>query len=163
MSVLAAILFLPTLFTSCGSDSSDDPDEVIDTQSETTRIEIKFSGDYAKFIPTVGFVAFDKEGTAKSLHISDGTDEELSWSKNYEDGAFSSVSAQIKGTYLSFTATVLMVNPEYIDGTATVVGNIYKDEKLTKSDTLSVTLTKDNPSAIYLYSEDDGFTRQDNE
>lgn len=157
MVILAACLSLP-MFTSCGSDSSDDPEEVIDTQSKTTRIEIKFSGDYAKFFPTVGFVAFDKEGSAKALHTSDGTDEELSWTKSYEDGAYSSASAQIKGSYLSFTATVLMVNSEYIDGTATVVGNLYKDEKLSKSDTLNVTLTKDYPSVIYQYSEDDGFT-----
>lgn len=123
MCVLAACLSLPLLFTSCGSDNFSEEEEtpVVPT-ANTTRIEVSFSGDYAKYSPSVGFSAIGYNGTAVILHTSDNTDVQSMWQKLYSDGEFSTVSASVTGSYHTFDASIFLFNISY-DITSNTNGN----------------------------------------
>ena len=160
-AVLAVLLSSPLVFTSCGSDSVED--EVVDASSSATRIEISFSDDYAKFSPYVAFDAFDMKGKGMTMTTSDGEIYE-NWVKSLEDTGTNTLSAQIKGDFSSFTATFMLTNTDGRDGKVTVKGTVYENEKVIKTETLTVNLTSATDGAVYNFSAATGkFTKMNSE
>lgn len=167
MCVLAACLSMPLVFTSCGSDNFSEEEEtpVVPT-ANTTRIELSFSGDYAKYSPSVGFSAIGYNGSTVTLHTSDSTDVQGMWQKFYSDGEFSTVSASINGSYHSFDASIFLLNinndfTPNSNGTVVIYGTDYKDGRVYRKDSVTVTFTAATQYATLTYSEDKGFTRND--
>lgn len=138
IAAMAACLSLPVLFTSCGSDH-DDGIEAINTENSVVRMELSFSGDYAKFNPFVSFHAWDLKGKDMDIHTSTGKDVNMMWDMMYEDSPFSTAAAQ--------------------DGQVSVQAKVYKDEKVIRHHTLDIDVLPTDGNISISYSPEEGFTR----
>lgn len=156
---MVASLSLPVSFTSCGSNSSDDGIEAIDAANSVIRMEISLSGDYAKFDPFLSFNAWDLKGNGKDIHTSTGKDVNMIWEQHYEKSPFSTASAQIKGSYSSFSASLILSNYENQEGKVSVRGKVYKDEKVIRDQTLNVEILPSDISTSIGYGPEQGFTK----
>lgn len=158
IAAMAACLSLPVLFTSCGSDH-DDGIEAINTENSVVRMELSFSGDYAKFNPFVSFHAWDLKGKDMDIHTSTGKDVNMMWDMMYEDSPFSTAAAQIKGSYSAFNATLILSNADAQDGQVSVQAKVYKDEKVIRHHTLDIDVLPTDGNISISYSPEEGFTR----
>ena len=156
---MVASLSLPVSFTSCGSNGSDDGIEAIDAANSVIRMEISLSGDYAKFDPFLSFNAWDLKGNGKDIHTSTGKDVNMIWEQHYEKSPFSTASAQIKGSYSSFSASLILTNYENQEGKVSVRGKVYKDEKVIRDQTLNVEILPSDISTSIGYGPEQGFTK----
>lgn len=156
---MVASLSLPVSFTSCGSNGSDDGIEAIDAANSVIRMEISLSGDYAKFDPFLSFNAWDLKGNGKDIHTSTGKDVNMIWEQHYEKSPFSTASAQIKGSYSSFSASLILSNYENQEGKVSVRGKVYKDEKVIRDQTLNVEILPSDISTSIGYGPEQGFTK----
>lgn len=105
IAAMAVCLSLLVVFTSCGSDS-DDEQEVITPTNSIMKMELSLSGDYAKFNPYLAFHAWDLKGKGMAMHTSTGQDVNMIWEQIYDNCPFAYGSAQIKGSYSSFSGTL---------------------------------------------------------
>lgn len=151
-TLLVVGLLVQSLFVSCSSDPEEE--EFVNTEATTTRLEVIFSGDYAKFSPTVQFSASDYYGGPMTMNTSDKTDEITYWTKNYEQTPFTSLSALVKGRYLVFNVEILLSNPGSQNGSVTIKGNVYKDDKLYKTYTETIDMSSEK-ARVVLYRFDD--------
>lgn len=159
IAAMVASLSLPVSFTSCGSNGSDDGIEAIDAANSVIRMEISLSGDYAKFDPFLSFNAWDLKGNGKDIHTSTGKDVNMIWEQHYEKNPFSTASAQIKGSYSSFSASLILTNYENQEGKVSVRGKVYKDEKVIRDQTLNVEILPSDISTSIGYGPEQGFTK----
>ena len=159
IAAMAASLSLPVSFTSCGSNGYDDGIEAIDAANSVIRMKISLSGDYAKFDPFLSFKAWDLKGKGKDIHTSTGKDVNMIWEQHYEKSPFSTASAQIKGSYSSFSASLILSNYENQEGKVSVRGKVYKDEKVIRDQTLNVEILPSDISTSIGYGPEQGFTK----
>lgn len=159
IAAMVASLSLPVSFTSCGSNGSDDGIEAIDAANSVIRMEISLSGDYAKFDPFLSFNAWDLKGNGKDIHTSTGKDVNMIWEQHHEKSPFSTASAQIKGSYSSFSASLILSNYENQEGKVSVRGKVYKDEKVIRDQTLNVEILPSDISTSIGYGPEQGFTK----
>jgi hypothetical protein len=157
---MKACLSLPVMFTSCGSDH-DDGAEAINTENSVVRMELSLSGDYAKFNPYVSFHAWDLRGKGMDMHTSVGTDVNMVWDQIYENVPFSSASAQIKGSYSAFNATLILSNSDGQEGMVMVRAKVYKDEKVIRDQSMDITILPTNGTISISYVPEEGFTKID--
>lgn len=159
IAAMVASLSLPVSLTSCGSNGSNDGIEAIDAANSVIRMEISLSGDYAKFDPFLSFNAWDLKGNGKDIHTSTGKDVNMIWEQHYEKSPFSTASAQIKGSYSSFSASLILSNYENQEGKVSVRGKVYKDEKVIRDQTLNVEILPSDISTSIGYGPEQGFTK----
>ena len=155
---MTACLSLPVMFSSCGS-SHDDVIEAINSENSVVRMELSLSGEYAQFNPFVSFHAFDLKGKGMDIHTSTGKDVNMVWDFTYEDSPFSTASAQIKGSYSAFNATLILSNADVQDGKVSVQAKMYKDEKVIRHHTLDIDVLPTDGNISISYSPEDGFTK----
>ena len=155
---MTACLSLPVMFSSCGS-NHDDGIEAINSENSVVRMELSLSGDYAQFNPFVSFHAFDLKGKGMDIHTSTGKDVNMVWDFTYEDSPFSTASAQIKGSYSAFNATLILSNADVQDGKVSVQAKMYKDEKVIRHHTLDIDVLPTDGNISISYSPEDGFTK----
>lgn len=158
IAAMAASLSLPVSFTSCGSNGSDDGIEAIDAANSVIRMKISLSGDYAKFDPFLSFNAWDLKGKGKDIHTSTGKDVNMIWEQHYEKSPFSTASAQIKGSYSSFSASLILTNSDNQVGKMSVNAKMYKDNKVIRNQTLDIELKASDTSISIGYVPEKGFT-----
>lgn len=159
IAAMAASLSLPVSFTSCGSNGSDDGIEAIDAANSVIRMKISLSGDYAKFDPFLSFKAWDLKGKGKDIHTSTGKDVNMIWEQHYGKNPFSTASAQIKGSYSSFSASLILTNSDRQEGKVSVRATVYKDEKVIRDQTLNVEIQPSDISTSIGYVPEQGFTK----
>ena len=159
IAAMVASLSLPVSLISCGSNGSNDGIEAIDAANSVIRMEISLSGDYAKFDPFLSFNAWDLKGNGKDIHTSTGKDVNMIWEQHYEKSPFSTASAQIKGSYSSFSASLILTNYENQEGKVSVRGKVYKDEKVIRDQTLNVEILPSDISTSIGYGPEQGFTK----
>lgn len=158
IAAMTACLSLPVLFTSCGS-SHDDGIEAINAENSVVRMELSFSGDYAKFNPFVSFHAWDLKGKGMDMHTSTGKDVNMMWDMMFENSPFSTAAAQIKGSYSVFNATLILSNADAQDGKVGVRARVYKDEKVIRDQMLDINVTQNDGNISYSFSLKEGFTK----
>lgn len=159
IAAMAVSLSLPVFFSSCGSNSSDDGIETIDAANSVIRMKISMSGAYAKFNPFLSFNAWDLKGKGKDIHTSTGKDVNMIWEQHYEKSPFSTASAQIKGSYSSFSASLILTNSDRQEGKVSVRATVYKDEKVICDQTLNVEILPSDISTSIGYVPEEGFTK----
>lgn len=159
IAAMAASLSLPVSFTSCGSNGYDDGIEAIDAANSVIRMKISLSGDYAKFDPFLSFNAWDLKGKGKDIHTSTGKDVNMIWEQYYEKSPFSTASAQIKGSYSSFSASLILTNSDRQEGKVSIRATVYKDEKVIRDQTLNVEILPSDISISIGYVPEEGFTK----
>lgn len=157
VTAMTAFLSLPLFIASCGS-NSDDGVEAINAENSIIRMEISMQGDYAKFNPFISFNAWDLKGKGKDIHTSTGKDVNMFWEQHYEDNPFSTVSAQIKGSYSSFSASLILTNSDNQVGKMSVNAKMYKDNKVIRNQTLDIELKASDTSISIGYVPEKGFT-----
>lgn len=158
VAAMTAFLSLPLFIASCGS-NSDDGVEAINAENSIIRMEISMQGDYAKFNPFISFNAWDLKGKGKDIHTSTGKDVNMFWEQHYEDNPFSTASAQIKGSYSSFSASLILTNSDRQEGKVSVRATVYKDEKVIRDQTLNVEILLSDISTSIGYVPEEGFTK----
>ena len=158
IAAMAVSLSLPVFLTSCGSDS-DDGIEAIDAENSVIRMEIFLSGDYAKFAPFLSFHAWNLKGEGMDIHTSTGKDGNMFWEQKYEDTPFSTASAQIKGSYSSFSASLILTNSDNQKGQVSVHAKVYKDEKVIRDQTMTIYMKAADTSTSISYVPEEGFTK----
>ena len=149
VAAMAVSLSLPVFFISCGSNISDDGVEAIDSKNSVIRMEISMSGDYAKFDPFLSFNAWD----------STGKDVNMIWEQHYEKSPFSTASAQIKGSYSAFSASLILTNSDRQEGKVSVHAKVYKDEKVIRDQTTNIDVQPSDLSISIGYVPESGFTK----
>ena len=159
VAAMAVSLSLPVFFISCGSNISDDGVEAIDSKNSVIRMEISMSGDYAKFDPFLSFNAWDLKGKGKDIHTSTGKDVNMIWEQHYEKSPFSTASAQIKGSYSAFSASLILTTSDRQEGNVSVHAKVYKDEKVIRDQTTNIDVQPSDLSISIGYVPESGFTK----
>nr|WP_229039191.1 hypothetical protein [Hoylesella timonensis] len=131
----------------------------IDAANSVIRMKISLSGDYAKFDPFLSFKAWDLKGKGKDIHTSTGKDVNMIWEQYYEKSPFSTASAQIKGSYSSFSASLILTNSDRQEGKVSIRATVYKDEKVIRDQTLNVEILPSDISISIGYVPEEGFTK----
>ncbi|WP_274289644.1 hypothetical protein [Prevotella corporis] len=129
------------------------------TQNSVIRMEISMSGDYAKFDPFLSFNAWDLKGKGKDIHTSTGKDVNMIWEQHYDKSPFSIASAQIKGSYSSFSASLILTNSDRQEGKVSVHAKVYKDEKVIRDQTTNIDVQPSDLSISIGYVPEQGFTK----
>lgn len=155
---MTVCLSLPVMFSSCGS-SHDDVIEAINSENSVVRMELSFSGAYAKFNPFVSFHAWDLKGKGMDIHTSTGKDVNMMWNLTYEDSPFSIATAQIKGSYSAFNATLILSNADAQEGKVGVQAKVYKDEKVIRHHSLNIDVLPTDGNISISYTPEEGFTK----
>ena len=81
------------------------------------------------------------------------------WEQHYEKSPFSTASAQIKGSYSSFSASLILTNSDRQEGKVSVRATVYKDEKVIRDQTLNVEILPSDISISIGYVPEEGFTK----
>lgn len=158
IAAMTVCLSLPVMFSSCGS-SHDDVIEAINSENSVVRMELSFSGAYAKFNPFVSFHAWDLKGKGMDIHTSTGKDVNMMWNLTYEDSPFSIATAQIKGSYSAFNATLILSNADTQEGKVGVQAKVYKDEKVIRHHSLNIDVLPTDGNISISYTPEEGFTK----
>jgi hypothetical protein len=159
IAAMAVCLSLPVLFTSCGSSSDDDGQEVINPENSVMKMELSLSGDYAKYNPYLAFHAWDLKGKGMTMQTSTGQDVDMIWEQIYDNTPFTYGSVQIKGSYSSFSATLILSNSLGEAGTVSVHAKVYKDDAVIRDQTLDVDVKATEGTVSISYIPEEGFTR----
>lgn len=80
------------------------------------------------------------------------------WEQHYEKSPFSTASAQIKGSYSSFSASLILTNSDNQVGKMSVNAKMYKDNKVIRNQTLDIELKASDTSISIGYVPEKGFT-----
>lgn len=160
LAAMAVCLSLPVLFSSCGS-SSDDGEEVINPTNSVMKMELSLSGDYAKYNPALAFHAWDLKGKGMTMHTSTGQDIDMIWEQFYDETPFSYGAVQIKGSYSSFSSTLILTNSFGEPGNVGVHAKVYKDGTVIRDQTLNVKVTATSSTISISYIPEEGFTKLD--
>ncbi len=158
IAALVVCTSLPIALTSCSS-KSDDEQEVINNSNSVMKMELSFSGDYAKFNPVLEFHVWDLKGKGMTMHTSTGQDVNMIWKQVYENTPFSYASAQIKGAYSSFSAALVLTNSMEESGEVSVHAKVFKDDKLIRNETLNISIKPTDNIVSVSFIPENGFTK----
>ena len=160
LAAMVVCLSLPVSFTSCGS-SSDDGEEILNPANSVMKMELSLSGDYAKYNPALAFHAWDLKGKGMTMHTSTGQDVDMIWEQFYDETPFTYGSAQIKGSYSSFSSTLILTNSFGEAGEVSVHAKVYKDGTVIRDQTLDVNVAATSGTISISYIPEKGFTKLD--
>lgn len=159
VTALALTLSLPMFYSSCAPNSSVEGIDVIDEDNSVIRMEVSMSGDYAKFDPFLSFNAWDLKGKGKDIHTSTGEDVNMFWEQYYEKRPFSTAFVQIKGSYSSFSASLILTNSDKQEGKVNIRAKVYKDQKVIRDQTINIDVLPSDLSITIGYVPEQGFTK----